>query len=150
MIGAAYFRISEGEPLPDVSPHAPFKAVLVLDGDYSAAWQHVVSDWLVRSGCLYMMAWGIHCSDWDDSVDWANIEAFDFGDIPDAQSVMTTWHEAESLEDVFSFAEVCAHHPDVALESSLIIHVGQADRGRELLARYLNAQSDPSGRTEAP
>ena len=69
-----YVRIFPGADLPDITHHAPFKAVVVLEAEYSNDWQNSVSEWLVASGCLYMMAWGPNCSTWDDSVDWANMD----------------------------------------------------------------------------
>jgi hypothetical protein len=135
-----YIRIAEGEPLPELKPYAPYRAVVVLGGDYSSEWQDKVSDWLVRSGCLYMMAWGPDCSSWDDSVDWANLRDFDFGDIPDDRFVLTTWHEHESLEDVFWFAGFCASHGTVELRNTVIIHVSARDEGEKMLERFQDAQ----------
>ena len=135
-----YFRIREGEPLPDIARHTPFRAVVILEAQHTAEWQDEVSDWLVNSGCLYMMAWGPGCSEWDDSVDHAMQKKFGRDEIPDESFVMTTWHEGETLEEVFWFAEFCAHDPYVEL-NSLIVHVSDTDRGVELLRRYAEAQA---------
>jgi hypothetical protein len=80
-----------------------------------------------------MLAWGRDCSSWDDSVDLANLQAFDFGDIPPNEFVMTTWHEEDSLAEVFQFAKQHATpmSPEVAIVDTLIFHVGSVDRGRE-------------------
>ena len=129
----AYVRIAEGEPLPDITAHAPFRAVVVIDAPYSQDWQKEVSDWLVASGCLYMMAWGEDCSSWDDSVDYANLDAFSYGKIPDESFVMTTWHERQTLIDVFWEAQFAAEHGDVLLKSSVIVHIGAVDRREEFL-----------------
>jgi len=94
MTGAPlYFRITEGEPLPELRTHAPFRAVVILETQPSQEWETEATKWLVAEGCLYMMAWGDGCSRWHDSVDWASLEEFDFGEIPDDRFVMTTWHE---------------------------------------------------------
>jgi hypothetical protein len=138
-----YFRIGEDAPLPDIGSYAPFRAVVVIEDVYSVDWQNRVSDWLVGSGCLYMMAWGEGCSSWDDSVDWANLEQFSCGEIPDDKFVMTTWHERESLEDVLWFASHAARHGDVELASTLIIHVAPAPRRDEMLTQFHAAQSSP-------
>lgn len=131
-----YVQVQDGEPLPDVGDLKPFKAIVVVENRPSYAWQGRASSWLVDSGCLYMMAWGDDCESWDDSVDLANLEAFDFDDIPDEESVMTTWHESESLEDVFRFAKTLAHHPEVALDNVLILHVGADDNHANLDAMF--------------
>jgi hypothetical protein len=124
-----YVRITPGEQLPDISNHAPFKAVVIIATEYEPEWQREVSRWLVGSGCLYMMAWGPDCSSWDDSVDHANISDFAPDDIPDDKFVMTTWHDKESLENVFWFAQFCAQnsYDDGSLKRTLIIHVSRED-----------------------
>jgi hypothetical protein len=37
------------------------------DDARSPEWQAQVSDWLLRSGCRCMMAWGRNCGDWNTS-----------------------------------------------------------------------------------
>lgn len=64
-----YLQLQANSEPPDISKHSPFRAVLILEKSVSNEWQQQVSQWLVSSGCLYMMAWGINCSSWDDSVD---------------------------------------------------------------------------------
>jgi hypothetical protein len=116
--------------MPDVKAHAPFKAVVVIEGAYSPEWQDQVSRWLVDSGCRYMLAWGPDCSSWDDSVDYANILKFFPEEIPDDEYVMTTWHENQTLEDVFWQAQFNAQfsYNDVELTNALIVHVSNIDR----------------------
>jgi hypothetical protein len=53
--------------------------------------------------------------------DCANLEVFDFGDIPNSEFVMTTWHENESLQEDFWFAKEAAHHPTVKLDNILVL-----------------------------
>lgn len=131
-----YFRISEKELLPSIERFRPYRAVIVLEASYSDQWQDDVSRWLVDSGCLYMMAWGPNCSSWDDSVDLAQIRKFLPGEAPDDEFVMTTWHNDETLENVFWFAQFCAHQGDVELENTLVIHVGTEDREVELASLF--------------
>jgi len=100
-----YLHIKPETALPDIGALAPFRAVVIVEAVVSPEWQSLVSDWLVRSGCLYMMAWGTNCSSWDDSVDMANVQQFDCGEIPEDGFVMTTWHEKEPLGEVFWFAK---------------------------------------------
>ena len=119
-----YLHLYPGCDLPPIGLASPFKAVLVLERAVAADWQSRVSEWLVKSGCLYMMAWGVECSSWDDSVDWAKLSVVGLDDIPDDQFVMTTWHNDESLADTFWFAGFTAHHPMVPLEHIAIIDIG--------------------------
>lgn len=88
-----------------------------------------------------MIAWGRECGAWDDSVDEANLTAFDYKEIPDDSFVMTTWHEKEPLPEVFWFSEHAALHPTVDLERTLIIHISQNERKEELLQIFWAAQS---------
>lgn len=83
-----------------------------------------------------MMAWGKDCSLWDDSVDVAQLEMFDFGQIPDDGSTMTTWHEDETIEDVFWFAQFCASHDNFELSLTYILHVSDLNRQDEFLMLF--------------
>lgn len=86
-----------------------------------------------------MMAWGNECSSWDDSVDIANLEEFNFDEIPEAKFVMTTWHEKVPLKEVFWFAKHNAFHPTVDLENTLILDISSANREKQFLVEYNDA-----------
>ena len=62
-----------------------------------------------------------------------------FEDIPDDQSVMTTWHDGVPLSEVFHFAKHFARHPSIELENILIIHIGKNDRHKEFEDAYRDA-----------
>ena len=134
----SYLRVSESGALPCIDGLKPFRAAVVCDRTLSEQRQLEVSRWLCQSGCLYMSAWGAECSKWDDSVDLAHLEAYDYEDVPEDGFVMTTWHEEESLEDFFFFVNSCAYHPSIELSNTLILHVADHDREEELCA-YLDA-----------
>lgn len=139
----AYLHLLPESELPELSLHpvlaAPFRVVLMAEATVSAQWQAEVSDWLVRSGCLYLMAWGCNCSSWNDSVDEANIEMFEPSDIPADRFVLTTWHENEALSEVFWFAKHCAEHAQVPLPSVLLLHLASTEREQALWAEYTAA-----------
>ncbi len=134
-----YLQIQPESRLPYIGKLNPFRAVIIIDESVSSEWQKQVSTWIVRSGCLYMMAWGNECSSWDDSVDLANLEEFNYKDIPETKFVMTTWHENETLKEVFWFSKNTAFHPEVELPNTLILHIAKSSREQELLAEYNNA-----------
>jgi hypothetical protein len=98
----------------------------------------------LERGCLYVVAWGVECEAWHDSVDWTHLEAFDYGDIPDDKFVMTTWHADEPLKEALWFAGHCAQHPEVELDETVIIHVADVARGAEMLATFSASQFTPS------
>lgn len=86
-----------------------------------------------------MMAWGLECSAWDDSVDWANQNAFDPEEIPEGSFVVTTWHEEESLADVFWYAKHCATHSVVDIGQTLLLHIAAEQQETDMLDRYAAA-----------
>ncbi|WP_430912028.1 DUF7684 family protein [Methylobacterium sp. sgz302541] len=135
MDGLTYIGLSPGQPLPILDAGA-YRAVVVIDEAVTDGWRDRVSEWLVRSGCLYMLAWGDRCSEWDDSVDHANLAAFGYGEVPTGQAVMTTWHEEDTLAEVFRFAANHAHHPSVGLTHTLIVHITHHDRETEFRDAY--------------
>lgn len=131
-----YIHLNPGDDLPSV-PTEPFKAVVIIDLPVTSEWRNLVSTWLVESGCRYMMAWGRESTLWDDSVDWANLEQLDYGDIPDDRFVMTSWHDKEPLSEVLWFAANAASHPDLELKRVILIHIAkQSEQGRILQAFY--------------
>ena len=131
--------VPEDAALPNLEGLPPFRAIVLVREAVSNDWRNRVSDWLVSSGCLYMLAWGIDCSVWDDAVDWSNIAAFDFKPIPLDRFVMTTWHEAEPAEEVFWFAKNCAEHPTVSLNFNLILDIASAGQETDTVTTWTNA-----------
>lgn len=136
-----YLQLRPDEPPPPLDEAAPFKAVVVIDADVISEWQMQISDWLVRAGCRYMMAWGKDCGTWDSSVDEANLAIFDYGDIPEDHFVMTTWHDG-SLEKAFLFSQFSAEHPSLELEKTYIVHVSLEGRATEMLKIFRDAQQN--------
>lgn len=133
---ATYLHLRPGQVLPLPSEHRTHRMVVLIEADVSPEWQQLVSDWIARSSCLYVMAWGRACSSWDDSVDMANIEAFDFADVPDDKFIITTWHTDDTVQEVFWFAKRNALHPTVELESTVLLHIAADERKGELLRAY--------------
>lgn len=88
-----------------------------------------------------MVAWGIDCKAWHDSVDDANRDAFDFGHIPEDRFVITTWHNREPLSEALWFAGFCANHPDVKLNKTMIIHVASEEQSSGMLETYRDSQT---------
>lgn len=80
-----------------------------------------------------MMAWGTESSAWDDSVDHANLEAFDYDEIPDEHLVMTTWHDNEQLEDILWFATNSLEHPVRKIERLILIDISTQERRIEIM-----------------
>ncbi len=144
MAALTYLHLPVGQTPPDEQLR-PFRAVLISEEVAPEEWRRAVCEWLVRSGCLYFVAWGTDCEQWHDGVDFANLDAFDYGEIPEDDSVMTTWHENEPLGEAFWYAEHCAFHPTVELSRTLIIDVSSNAREDEILKAYQQARdSDPS------
>jgi hypothetical protein len=132
----SYRHLKAGQDPPSFHDLRPFKAVVIVEEEVTPAWRDLVSERLVSAGCLYMMAWGDQCTSWDDSVDIANIELFNYKEIPEDQFVMTTWHQDEPVEEVFWFAQNCAFHPVVELNNTLILDISPVERGERLLLLF--------------
>jgi len=133
-----YLQLEPESTLPEIA-NQPTRMVVIVEANVSPGWQGLVSDWIVRSGCLYMMAWGIECSSWDDSVDWANIDKYGEAPIPDDGFVATTWHSDESLVEVFWFSKNCATHPFIELSRTMILDISKVNRRDQLLQAYTAA-----------
>ena len=52
-----YYQINESTKLPDLTDMAPFKVVLAIEIICSEQLQNEIADWLVTSGCRYVMIW---------------------------------------------------------------------------------------------
>lgn len=144
-----YLHLPAGTVPPPPDGSGPYRAVVIVEQSLDNDWRNAVSDWLVQSGCLYMMAWGEDCSLWDDSVDWASLANSDFQDVPDEQFVMTTWHEQETLAEVFWYAQFCAFNPTVEMPRTLLLHIATEAREAEMRAlfdwaRDMPLEDDPS------
>lgn len=131
-----YMHLVSGAIPPPIACR-PTRVLVVLDCPVDPDWQDLVSRWLVDSGCLYMLAWGEGCGSWDDSVDFASLESFGYGEIPDTSLVMTTWHEQESFAEFLQFAKHSAQHPEGALERTLILHIGPVPRESQVVRAYV-------------
>ena len=131
-----YLQLQNNDLLPNIDSLNPFKCVVVIEALVSQEWQAEVSEWLVNSGCLFMLAWGNNCSSWDDSVDVANLERFEYQEIPAESFVMTTWHEQESLSEVFEFCKKFAMHEVEKLENTLILHISTENKFEFITTEY--------------
>ena len=60
-----------------------FKCLILIERDVSNDYRNEVSATLVSAGCLFALAWGLDCSAWDDAVDWAFLEHYDYGEYPE-------------------------------------------------------------------
>ena len=137
-----YLHLPAGSEPPVIEQDGPFKAVLVIEQDAAQDWRDRIADWLVRSGCLYMMAWGQGAEVWHDSVDWALLTIHDFNEVPDDKLVMTTWHDNEPLAEVFWFSDYCARHDAAPEMDTWIIDIHADDRQALILEDYAAAQND--------
>lgn len=134
-----YLHLSPGQEPPNLTA-GPFRAIIIADQAVSESWLDRVAKWIVDSGCLYVVAWGVDCETWHDSVDWAVLEVFDYGEIPDERFIMTTWHNDEPMSEAFWFAGHCAFHPDVELPETLILHVASEAKAADMLQAFSDGQ----------
>ena len=136
-----YIHLPAGRTPPPLRPEGSYRAVLIIEQEVDEPWRALVSEWLIQTGCLYMMAWGIDCSLWDDSVNHANRAVFRFDHIPDEAFCFTTWHQQEPLSEALWFAAHCAIHPDVDLSGTVLVHIAAEARGPDLLEAFAKAEA---------
>lgn len=143
MLNPQYVHLKPTSSPQSVAVMAPFAVVVVIDAMVLPEWRQMVSEWLIEKGCLYMMAWGHDCSLWDDSVDWANLKPYEkFSDMPDDKNVVTTWHDNESLEEVFYFAITCALPFSPLIKNIIVLDITDKSREHDMLTRYKNVQDE--------
>jgi hypothetical protein len=134
-----YLHVPAEGPIPQAQEFNPFRAIVIVEQSVTPAWRIQLSDWLVASGCIYAVAWGEECHAWDESIDQASLAQHNYEPTPDDRFVMTTWHEDETIDEAFWFAESCALHPTVELERTLIIDIAASPRRDYLIGRYEKA-----------
>ena len=105
-----------------------FKCLILIEREVSREFQWEVSKALVKAGCLFSLAWGIDCTSWDDSIDWAFLEHYNYGEYPEDKFVMTTWHENDTLEETIEFARTCTDYSEVKLDEILVLDFGTQER----------------------
>jgi hypothetical protein len=135
----SYLQLPPDGELPEMKDATPFIGILILDDEVSEMWRWEASRWLASTGCRFMLAWGRDCGAWEESVQDANQEAFNYEDIPEDQILMTTSHEDDELDEVFWFARHRAAHPAWPLNRTLILHVAAQPRKEALEAAWADA-----------
>ena len=116
-----------------------FKCLILIERQVEDSYRTDVSHLLVKNGCLYTMAWGIDCSLWDDSVDWAFLALYEYGDYPEDQFVMTSWYEGETLQETLAFAKSCTNYSNVDLQDILVLDFSKQERGAFIEESYRKA-----------
>lgn len=135
----SYLYLPPSTRPPEREPQ-PYRAVIVSELETAQEWRNEVSEWLVTSGCLYVVTWGVQCEAWHHTVDWAVLERFEFGVVPDEHFIMTTCHDKEPLSEAFWFAGQCALHPTIDLQETLLIDIAPAPRETDLLTSFVAGQ----------
>ena len=134
-----YLQLPPGSEAPALEHLSPFLAIVLGEEESDELWQAETARWLVASGCRYLLAWGKDCAAWQEMVDDANLEAFDYEDVPEADVVMTTRHEDEEREEVFWFARRRAAHPSHSFKATVILDIASLSRKEEIEAEYADA-----------
>lgn len=134
-----YLHLHRLAELPDISGHAPFKAVICTEDTVSAQRMEEVSAWLVEMGCRYVMSRGKYSDSWCEAVRRANLETFDIDTMSARDFVMTTGHRHESLRTVFWYAKRMAKHPELEFEECVVLDFGARSRSAEYQGAYLRA-----------
>jgi hypothetical protein len=130
--------------------NSPFPGVgfPCLIWDHGAGWADedrlALAAALLASGCRYAVCGGDSCEAWHDSVDLAFVKAHGVNteELPDADFVMTSWHEGESPDDVAFFFVLNTNFDEHDFRNFLVLHVGDGPlRGAVNQAVRQHAQS---------
>ena len=134
-----YLHLRHSAELPDISRHAPFKAVICVEDTPNLERQHEISEWLVEMGCRYVVTCGEDSASWCDSVRKANLAIYDIDTMDERDFGMTTGHPHEPLRAVFWYAKKMAKHPKMKLDSCIVLHLGEQNRAAEYELIYRRA-----------
>jgi hypothetical protein len=134
-----YLHLNPNNELPALEGLQQFKAIIIIEAEVPEMTQWEICRWLVVSGCMYALAWGLECQAWEEAVEEAALEAVNYEDVPEEQRVMTTSHEDEELSEAFWFAKHRAVHPAHELRDTLILHIADTPRRDEIEAEYRDA-----------
>ena len=96
----------------------------VADSSITVVERWTLSVAFVRQGCRYAVCAGHGCSSWDDSIDYAYLESDPQYSTPDETFVMTSWHEAEPIEDIASFLVMCTSFDDYEAKAFVVVCLG--------------------------
>ena len=131
-----YLQICPQQALPDLGDLAPFKAILIVDEAMPETWHWEVCRWLAKTACRHAVIGGRECAGWAESLEDANMEAFDYEAIPDDRLLVTTAMEEEDMDEVFWFAKHRATHPAYALVDAVILHVSGSEEKERFEKAY--------------
>ena len=134
-----YLHQKPDAELVDVRQSESCRVVLISECSTPQALKDSIAKELAHVNCLYFMAWGTEGEAWHDAVDMANIEQFDFQEIPAEQFIMTTWHDNEPLVEAFWFCKHNATHSSADIRHTVLLHVSHKAREQQVLAQYAGA-----------
>lgn len=107
-IKISHYNLLANQAIHHGLPQQPYIVVIAIhNNNVSNDWRNKCSDWIVKSEqCYWALAWGHECSIWDDALDYSYLEFCNY-ELPDDDdyTLMTTWHEDQTLEEVIEFAE---------------------------------------------
>lgn len=99
-------------------------ALLLVVGDnrWQPDDQHRLSERFVRTGCRFAVCFGPSSSSWDDSIDMVGV--LDLCDGQPDHLVMTSWHDAETLEEAVAFFAERTHFEDWSTREYVVVVLG--------------------------
>ena len=114
----------------------PFRVVVVAEIEVPNDWQCKLSCWLLDTGCLYAVCWGIDCDGWEQQIDDASIMYDERNETSGDHFLLTTSHAEETLADLLWFAENCAFEEYLPLDDVVILHVSIHDAESFMRSKY--------------
>ena len=134
-----HYLLANRQNTPELPSNMAFKVVLIAEDHSGIDERSLLCESLMDAGCLYFMAWGSECREWQDAMNLANLQRYDYDQVPDDKLIIATSHPEEAIKDVFWFSKNTAMHPCHDLDNVLLVHVSERDKKKELLDMYAAA-----------
>lgn len=131
-----YLQVHPGLPEPELSIVEPFRVIVVAEIEVPNDWKYKISCWLLDTGCLYAVCWGIDCAGWEQQIDDASITYDQRNKTSGDHFLLTTSHAEETLADALWFAENCAFEEFLSLDYVLILHISIHDAESFMRSKY--------------
>ena len=115
--------------------------VVLADRQLARQLEAPFAEAVVASGCRWVTCHGENSSQWEESIDWANVAAV--ADFPPESdfTIMTTSHECELLSEVANmFARISDDFGP--FESNLVLLVGRSVQAGREIAESLESAAD--------
>lgn len=104
----------------------------------------MVIEALLAGSCRFFVCGGIECETWHDVADEIIVRQESEQNSAFEQSICTTWHENEGVEELFFFLESCTdvEDADPSVRGLILLIGGAEEEALTLFRRFMPASGD--------